>query len=93
MAGRCAQCGAPGSPSGAPASRGPVPTSHPATARRTARGSVLASGGHRGGNLGPTLRGYRHAGGVSNQRPGCLPGGPGSWASSAGPGTRPGGPG
>src|ERR1700742_5155471 len=69
MAGRCERCGAPGSPSGAPASCAACQL--PA---RLAPGALVAAAswhpaasGGRGGHLGTILRGYRHAGGLTQQ--------------------------
>jgi transcriptional regulator with XRE-family HTH domain len=70
MAGRCAQCGAPGSPSGAPASCAACqPPARPAPGALVAAASWRpAASGDRGGNLGAILRGYRHAGGLTQQQ-------------------------
>jgi transcriptional regulator with XRE-family HTH domain len=66
MAGRCEQCGAPGSPSGVPASC--------AACQFAARPPLVvaaswrpAAGGGQGRDLGAVLRGYRQAGGLTQQ--------------------------
>jgi transcriptional regulator with XRE-family HTH domain len=69
MAGRCEQCGAPGSPSGAPAS-----CSACQFAARPRPGALVVAaswhsvaGGGQGRDLGAVLRGYRQAGGLTQQ--------------------------
>jgi transcriptional regulator with XRE-family HTH domain len=67
MAGCCERCGAPGSPSGAPASCAACQLpSWPAPGALVAAASWHpAASGDRRGNLGAILRGYRHAGGLT----------------------------
>src|SRR2546427_3961235 len=71
MAGRCERCGSPGSPSGAPASCAACQLpAHPlAPGALVAAASWLPRAGRadREGNLGAILRGYRHAGGLTQQ--------------------------
>jgi transcriptional regulator with XRE-family HTH domain len=70
MGPRCGQCGAPGSPSGRPASCAACQL--PARLAAVCAGPVVAatwlSAAGRGGDLGAILRGYRRAGALTQQK-------------------------
>src|ERR1700743_639484 len=68
MAGRCEQCGAPGSPSGArPSCAACKPPARRTPGTLVSAASRYPASGGRGGHLGAVPRDYRQAGGLTQQ--------------------------